>query len=194
MKLEIDWDAPKDFRSDGTKRTKASTIHGWVTKWRGTFSGNERTRSEGIREMRTAQAIRQWKRKHRASSHTRGQHGGGLFSLSFLAPGSHSRSSSSKKGSKRHGSSRAVVRREASGRGKGNELVLHVSSHSRSPRRGNSTSKVEGRITHRTTSPKGRSRPTLDRRATTTVERSTKSRPSQPTRRRTEPSNAVRRR
>lgn len=180
----------QDIRSDGTKRPyskKASTIHGWVTKMRGTLVGNERTRWEGIKEMKTAKAIRQYKRKRAKEHRSRGQHGGGLFS--FLSLGSKKRSSKSKAAS-RSGSSRAVIRRGPS-KAKGNELVLHVSSRAKSPRHGHS-SRVEGRITHsRATSPRGsssnHSRPAPPRRATTGEERSTSTkRPrQQPTRRHT---------
>lgn len=37
---------------------KSSTVHGWIVKWRATFSGNEASRDRGIREMRQASADR----------------------------------------------------------------------------------------------------------------------------------------
>ncbi|GJE84264.1 hypothetical protein PsYK624_003400 [Phanerochaete sordida] len=187
--LEIEWDTDKDVRSDGTKRpysSKASTIHGWVTKMRGTLVGNERTRSKGIREMKAAKAIRQYKRQRAKDRRARGQSSqGGLFA--FLGLGSKKRGAKAKPAS-RSASTRAVVQRGSSTR-KGNELVLHVSSRTKSPRRSQST-RVEGRITHsRATSPRGsssHSRPAPQRRATVAAERSGSSRrPSQHTRRHT---------
>lgn len=186
--IEIEWDSEKDIRSDGTKRpysSKASTIHGWVTKMRGTLVGNERTRWKGIKEMKTAKAIRQYKRQRAKERRARGQkQGGGLFS--FLGLGSKKRSTKSKSSS-RSGTTRATIQRSSSSR-KGNELVLHVSSRTKSPRRSQST-RVEGRITQsRTTSPRGsssHSRPAPQRRATVAGERSSSQRPSHHTRRHT---------
>jgi len=44
---------------DGSRRKPPpSTIHGWLSKWRGTFLGNERLRSKGMREMRDASVER----------------------------------------------------------------------------------------------------------------------------------------
>jgi hypothetical protein len=62
-------DSEKLYHSDGRRRSrpKASTVHGWLVKWRATFSGNERLRKEGIREMREAKAVREWKRKKKAA-------------------------------------------------------------------------------------------------------------------------------
>lgn len=42
---------------------KASTIHGWVTKLRGTLIDDESIRRNGIREMRYARRIREWKKE-----------------------------------------------------------------------------------------------------------------------------------
>lgn len=60
---------PKQYHSDGRRRSrpKASTVHGWLVKWRATFSGNERLRKEGIREMREAKAVREWKKQRKAT-------------------------------------------------------------------------------------------------------------------------------
>jgi len=53
-----------------------SSVHGWIKKWRGTFSGDEGVRSAGMREMRRA-----------ASARASGQTSQGLtrsLSLSFV--------------------------------------------------------------------------------------------------------------
>lgn len=42
-------------------------MHGWLVKWRATFSGNERLRKEGIREMREAKAVRELKKQRKAA-------------------------------------------------------------------------------------------------------------------------------
>lgn len=62
-------DSEKLYHSDGRRRSrpKASTVHGWLVKWRATFSGNERLRKEGIREMREAKAVREWKKQRKAA-------------------------------------------------------------------------------------------------------------------------------
>ncbi|EGO02168.1 hypothetical protein SERLA73DRAFT_104501 [Serpula lacrymans var. lacrymans S7.3] len=88
--LEIEWKSSQ-YHSDGRKRSrpKASTVHGWIVKWRATFSGNERLRREGIREMREAQMVRDWKRQRRAArkaskghrSIDKGSSNLGIFSL-----------------------------------------------------------------------------------------------------------------
>lgn len=59
----------KSYHSNGRRRSrpKASTVHGWLVKWRATFSGNERLRKEGIREMREAKAVRERKREKQAA-------------------------------------------------------------------------------------------------------------------------------
>ncbi|TFL00543.1 hypothetical protein BDV98DRAFT_569189 [Pterulicium gracile] len=68
--MKIEW--ASDFHSDGTRRSrpKASTVHGWLAKMRGTLAGNERLRSEGMREMREAKAIRRYKRERKAKGGT----------------------------------------------------------------------------------------------------------------------------
>lgn len=62
-------DSEKLYHSDGRRRSrpKASTIHGWLVKWRATFTGNERLRKEGIREMREAKAVRERKKQKKAA-------------------------------------------------------------------------------------------------------------------------------
>lgn len=133
----------RDLRRDGSKRPynqKASTIHGWVTKLRGTLSGNERTRTRGIREMRAAKATRQYRRKRAAERKARGRSSGsGLFA--FLGLGK-------KKKSSRHGSQRAVITRGSSSRStkKGGESTLHFSHRTRPSHHGQGT-KIAGHIT-----------------------------------------------
>ncbi|KAK7470441.1 hypothetical protein VKT23_001867 [Stygiomarasmius scandens] len=60
MKIEYKTDAY--FHSDGTRRVKpkASTMHGWLAKMRGTLLGDEALRSRGIREMKEAKALKKW--------------------------------------------------------------------------------------------------------------------------------------
>ncbi|KIM68874.1 hypothetical protein SCLCIDRAFT_899764 [Scleroderma citrinum Foug A] len=66
--FQIEWKSAH-YHSDGRKRSrpKASTVHGWLVKWRATFSGNESLRKEGIREMLEAKLVREAKRKRRAA-------------------------------------------------------------------------------------------------------------------------------
>ncbi len=60
------------------RRRKASTIHGWLVKIRGTLLGSERTRAAGIHEMREARAIRVYRKEH-PEHHRGGQRRGGFF-------------------------------------------------------------------------------------------------------------------
>ncbi|KAI6047471.1 hypothetical protein EDC04DRAFT_624724 [Pisolithus marmoratus] len=57
--FQIEWKS-SHYHSDGRKRSrpKASTVHGWLVKWRATFSGNEQLRKKGIDEMKEAKALR----------------------------------------------------------------------------------------------------------------------------------------
>ncbi|KAI9001356.1 hypothetical protein BD414DRAFT_474410 [Trametes punicea] len=59
----IEWDSDED-RARRRHHHKASTVHGWLTKMRGTLLGSESTRRRGIREMREARAIRRYKQEH----------------------------------------------------------------------------------------------------------------------------------
>jgi len=54
--IDIDWSSEEDRKR---RRTKASTIHGWLRMWRGTFAGNERVRQQGRYEMKVARALRE---------------------------------------------------------------------------------------------------------------------------------------
>ena len=104
-------------------RHKASTIHGWVTKLRGTLLGNEATRRRGIREMEDARTIRKAKRKF--ASERSGQRSG-LFAF-------FRRSSVPKK-------QVIVVRRHRSSRKKkGDEPTLHVPHRAKPPYHGHGT-------------------------------------------------------
>lgn len=58
--FEVDWTTEEDRLR---RRPKASTIHGWLRMWRGTFAGNEKVRQKGRREMKLARAIREHDRK-----------------------------------------------------------------------------------------------------------------------------------
>lgn len=107
---------------------KASIIHGWVTKLRGTLTDNERVRSRGIREMREARAIRAYK-KQKAAQFKGGAKGasGFLYLLSFwpakraqtqkqLVVRRH-HSSHHRKGSSSHSSSRPSTHRRGTSSG-----------------------------------------------------------------------------
>jgi len=172
--VEIDWHSEHDIRRDGSIRPydqKYSTIHGWVTKLRGTLTDNESVRREGIREMRAAKAVRQWKKKHAAERRARKRGSGGSI-LSFLRTGSTRRSSS-----------KATLSRDASRRStkKGStDVVLHFSHHSK-PKPSRSSSKMSGSIrTQRTTG--SRDRPTPQRRHTEMPKRQQSTRDVRPTR------------
>ncbi|KAJ8584779.1 hypothetical protein M405DRAFT_439461 [Rhizopogon salebrosus TDB-379] len=83
MKFEIEW-KESHYHSDGRRRSRPtpSIFHGWIVKWRATFSGNEPLRTAGIREMREAKALQEYKRQRRAAR--RGKKGparSGLFSF-----------------------------------------------------------------------------------------------------------------
>ncbi|KAF8742478.1 hypothetical protein AX14_004340 [Amanita brunnescens Koide BX004] len=61
---------------DGSRRKPPpSTIHGWLSKWRGTFLGNERLRSKGMKEMRdaTVERRRRSAKKRQAKSASSGR-------------------------------------------------------------------------------------------------------------------------
>ncbi|KZT72547.1 hypothetical protein DAEQUDRAFT_762839 [Daedalea quercina L-15889] len=57
--IDITWDTAEA----GGHGRKASTIHGWVTKLRGTLIDDESIRKRGIREMQYARRIREWKKE-----------------------------------------------------------------------------------------------------------------------------------
>jgi len=59
---EIVWES---YHSDGRLRNTPlpSTIHGWLTKMRGTLLDNEKMRSEGIKEMKQAAVVHSHRQK-----------------------------------------------------------------------------------------------------------------------------------
>ncbi|KAG1752611.1 uncharacterized protein EDB91DRAFT_526445 [Suillus paluster] len=83
MKFEVEWKS-SHYHSDGRRRSrpKASTWHGWLVKWRATFSGNESLRREGMREMREAKATQEYKRQRKLAKRDKnGRAKSGLLSL-----------------------------------------------------------------------------------------------------------------
>ncbi|PSS35401.1 hypothetical protein PHLCEN_2v1556 [Hermanssonia centrifuga] len=142
MKLEIEWDSSDSSRRGLPYNRKASTIHGWVTKMRGTLLDNESVRRRGIREMKDAKAIREYKRKRAAERRARGQ-SSSLFSFGCFG------GSSSRQRSKKHGS-RPVMRRDTSSRSqsrkKSEEPFLHFPHRAKPPHHGHGT-RVAGHIT-----------------------------------------------
>ena len=64
---------------------KASTIHGWIVKMRGTFFGSEATRREGISEMKAARALRRYKKEHPERFRKR-RGSGGLGNVLWIFP------------------------------------------------------------------------------------------------------------
>ncbi|KAL1735955.1 hypothetical protein EV714DRAFT_199421 [Schizophyllum commune] len=103
--ITIEWDA--HFNPDGTRRANGpppSQMHGWLAKWRGTFSGNEHLRNEGLREIAKAKArnkmLKERKRKNQ----------GGLFTRWFGNPPSKpSRKSSTHKPARRPSGATSTV-------------------------------------------------------------------------------------
>jgi len=79
LDFEIDWTTEEDRRR---RRPKASTIHGWLRMWRGTFAGNEKVRQKGRYEMKLARAIREHDRKKAETA------GGNYGPFSFFRLGS----------------------------------------------------------------------------------------------------------
>ncbi|KAG2077235.1 hypothetical protein BDR04DRAFT_1001624 [Suillus decipiens] len=83
MKFEVEWKS-SHYYPDGRRRSrpKASAFHGWLVKWRATFSGNEHLRREGMREIREAKAMREYKRQQKAAKSAKnGRAKPGLFSI-----------------------------------------------------------------------------------------------------------------
>lgn len=119
-------------------------MHGWVTKMRGTLFDNEHVRRKGIREMRTAKAIREYDRKRAAEKRARGERSSGSGLFSFLGFGRSSRHRSHR----RHGSSSAGVSREGTTRSRrGDEpMYLHFSDRTRPHHHGHGT-RIAGHLT-----------------------------------------------
>ncbi|KAF4575093.1 hypothetical protein EYR36_006449 [Pleurotus pulmonarius] len=82
--MKIEWTSAQ-YHPDGTPRRRplASTMHGWLTKLRGTLLDDEKTRWKGIQEMKEARAIRRWKKQREAQRRASGQSHriGRLFSI-----------------------------------------------------------------------------------------------------------------
>ena len=72
-------------------------MHGWLVKWRSTFSGNERLRKEGIREMREAKAVRERQRQRRAARRAKAGASKSCFRLWPISFGKKERQSKAKK-------------------------------------------------------------------------------------------------
>jgi len=77
--LEVEWKT-SHYHSDGRRRSKPkpSQLHGWLVKWRATFSGNEELRREGIREIREAKAARKFAAQRKAKRKGTYESSGGL--------------------------------------------------------------------------------------------------------------------
>ncbi|EIW61496.1 uncharacterized protein TRAVEDRAFT_18191 [Trametes versicolor FP-101664 SS1] len=73
----VEWDSEEDGHR--RHRRKASTVHGWVTKMRGTLLGSENTRRQGLYEMKEARAIRRHKQEHPEAYRTRNRSNGGTI-------------------------------------------------------------------------------------------------------------------
>ncbi|KAI0824707.1 hypothetical protein BC628DRAFT_1419815 [Trametes gibbosa] len=81
----IEWDSEED-RARRRHHRKASTVHGWVTKMRGTFLGSESTRRLGLREMKEARAMRRYKKEHPEAFRNRNRSGGGGGTVLWIFP------------------------------------------------------------------------------------------------------------
>ncbi|EPQ59014.1 hypothetical protein GLOTRDRAFT_136007 [Gloeophyllum trabeum ATCC 11539] len=108
LPVKIEWES---YDEHGRRRIKppASTIHGWLVKWRGTFSGDEELRRQGIREMREARAIRAWRQQKGRTK----KGSTSALGLSFLSRGpstSKPKKSQSRSQSQSQSSSRVVSR------------------------------------------------------------------------------------
>jgi len=98
MGLTIEWES---YDEHGRRRIKppASTVHGWLMKWRGTFSGDEALRRQGIREMRDAKAYRAW-RQQKGGGRRKKSSSGINFSFLRRGPSTVSRSTSKSRASR----------------------------------------------------------------------------------------------
>ncbi|KAK7695764.1 hypothetical protein QCA50_000401 [Cerrena zonata] len=108
--FEIEWDANHDqhSRRRNPYRSKASTIHGWVTKLRGTLLDNEAVRRQGIREMKDAKHLREYRKQRKAHDRSRGGSHRGF--LSFFT----SSKTLKKRRDPSHNSRAVVVHRDSS--------------------------------------------------------------------------------
>ncbi|KAI6035091.1 hypothetical protein F5J12DRAFT_11443 [Pisolithus orientalis] len=115
--FQIEWKS-SHYHSDGRKRSrpKASTVHGWLVKWRATFSGNESLRKKGIAEMREAKAVRERKKERKAARRSK-KGAKSPLGLSFFFFGKEkkrSHRSDTRHRSSKHATRSAVSRRVAS--------------------------------------------------------------------------------
>ncbi|TFK55446.1 hypothetical protein OE88DRAFT_1804302 [Heliocybe sulcata] len=110
MGLSIEWESYDDR---GRRRAKppASTVHGWLMKWRGTFSGDEALRKQGMREMREAKAVRAYRQQKGGG---RKKSSGSGIGLSFLRRGPSSVKRSPSKSKSNRSSSDARQRNQSS--------------------------------------------------------------------------------
>ncbi|KAF5358942.1 hypothetical protein D9758_004768 [Tetrapyrgos nigripes] len=109
--MKIEWNTDAFFHTDGSRRArpKASTMHGWLAKMRGTLLGDETLRSQGIREMKEAKAVRQYYKQNprpKPSKKSRKPSGSSSFYF-FGGSRTKSKSAPSRQGSRvvRHNSS-----------------------------------------------------------------------------------------
>lgn len=79
--IKIEW------KSSHHRKPKASIVHGWLLKWRATFIGNERLRTEGIREMREAKYLRERKKRPKPAHQSLTKRSGSGLGLSSLRNG-----------------------------------------------------------------------------------------------------------
>jgi hypothetical protein len=81
------------YFQDVRRRPKFSTVHGWLAKMRGTLLGDERLRSQGMREMREARALRRRKSEKKAAIQRKTRTGISVFSLFVSKPQARSKPS-----------------------------------------------------------------------------------------------------
>ncbi|KAI0796895.1 hypothetical protein C8Q75DRAFT_802564 [Abortiporus biennis] len=136
--IEIEWEpASHNYQRRGRGpyipyRHKASTIHGWVTKLRGTLLGDEAVRRRGIREMRDARTTRKYKKLRTAEMRRRGERNGGFFSF-FTSKKVLKKSKSTR-------SRRAIVDKvQYSTPKRGKEPFMHFPKRTRPPYHGHGT-------------------------------------------------------
>ncbi|KAF9247372.1 hypothetical protein BU15DRAFT_70185 [Melanogaster broomeanus] len=161
MKFQIEWKS-SHYHSDGRRRSrpKASMVHGWLVKWRATFSGNEPLRNEGIREIREARAVREWKKQRKAARRAKGEGSKSSISLWPFSVGKKKRpqrpsvlSRGSQHSSARHNASRR--RTPATYPTKPTPTTIRRSSSNRQPRSSRKASYNSGRDNGRATNRKG---------------------------------------
>ncbi|KAH9977444.1 hypothetical protein BJV77DRAFT_1052539 [Russula vinacea] len=138
--FEIDWTTEEDL---ARRRPKASTIHGWLRMWRGTFAGNERVRQQGRYEMKVARALRAHDAKKSQAA------GGNSGPLSLFRIGSNRRNAKSIPSNPR-----PMPTKRKSGSSGGANKGQHYTRHGHS-----SHARPEATHHHRSHSAKSRTRP-----------------------------------